>query len=281
MSPPPAQRRTFLWALGALSGFVSGLLGVGGGLVTGPVLSAAGVPFQRAIGTAVAVVVPVALVGVVTEILTRPENLVWWAALFLALGGQCGAVLGGRLWNRLPERALRLLYALLLVYAGLRSLGAFGYGAGGVAGGLLAADPAGFDLHTAARWGACAALGVLAGMSSTLFGIGGGVVTVPGLLFLTGGFTPHAATGTSLLAMVPTAARSYRIARRQGRIDVKLVRQLLPLAALAAAAAVILRNVWLAPALLARLFGVFLIVAAAQVAAPALRRKRSAAAARP
>lgn len=264
----------FLGALGALSGAVSGLLGVGGGLVTGPILSALGFPFRLAVGTAVAVVVPVALVAVLTELLTRPEQLIWWTALLLAAGGQLGAALGGRLWNHVPERALRLAYAALLVYAGLRSLGCFGFDAAGPDGGWLAADPPGFDLRSGARFALAVLVGIAAGVSSALFGIGGGVVVVPGLLFLVGGFTPHEATATSLLAMVPTAFRSYLIARRQERVDRQLARRLLPTATLAAAAAVAARNHLVHGDLLADGFGVFLLLAALQVAWPVLRPAR-------
>ena len=45
------------------------------------------------------------------------------------------------------------------------------------------------------------AIGVLAGVCSGLFGIGGGIVLVPTLVFLMK-FPPHAASGTSLVAMI-------------------------------------------------------------------------------
>jgi uncharacterized protein len=45
------------------------------------------------------------------------------------------------------------------------------------------------------------ALGVLAGVLSALFGVGGGIVFVPTLIFL--GHSAHVAVATSLAAMVP------------------------------------------------------------------------------
>jgi len=45
-------------------------------------------------------------------------------------------------------------------------------------------------------------IGILAGVSSGFFGIGGGVVMVPALALLAG-FTQHQAQGTALAAMVP------------------------------------------------------------------------------
>ena len=47
-------------------------------------------------------------------------------------------------------------------------------------------------------------LGLLAGAFAGLFGVGGGILFVPTLVAL--GLSQHDATGTSLLAIIPTAA---------------------------------------------------------------------------
>jgi uncharacterized membrane protein YfcA len=46
------------------------------------------------------------------------------------------------------------------------------------------------------------AIGLAAGILSGVFGIGGGVVIVPALIYL-GGFAQHRATGTSLAVLLP------------------------------------------------------------------------------
>ena len=48
-----------------------------------------------------------------------------------------------------------------------------------------------------------AVLGVVAGVLAGLFGVGGGILFVPTLVAL--GLSQHDATGTSLLAIIPTA----------------------------------------------------------------------------
>lgn len=65
-------------------------------------------------------------------------------------------------------------------------------------------------------------LGIAAGMASGLVGIGGGVILVPGLVFLFG-LTQHQAQGTTLALMVPpigiVAAWTYW---RQGYVDLRI-----------------------------------------------------------
>lgn len=66
-----------------------------------------------------------------------------------------------------------------------------------------------------------AAIGVVAGVLSGVFGIGGGVVIVPALIYLAG-FHQHQATGTSLAVLLPpigiAAAFEYY---RNGNVDIR------------------------------------------------------------
>ena len=63
------------------------------------------------------------------------------------------------------------------------------------------------------------AIGVVAGVFSALFGVGGGVIIVP-LLVVVAGLAPRAATGTSLAALIFTAAAGATAYALHG--DVKL-----------------------------------------------------------
>lgn len=63
-------------------------------------------------------------------------------------------------------------------------------------------------------------IGLTAGLASGIAGIGGGVIMVPGLVFLMG--TPqHLAQGTALLAIVLTAASGTRVNLRNQRVDLR------------------------------------------------------------
>jgi uncharacterized protein len=107
------------------------------------------------------------------------------------------------------------------------------------------------------------ALGLLAGVLSGLFGVGGGVLFVPTLLAL--GFSQLDAEATSLLAILPTAAAGLWRQQRYGnaRFQASLVLGLASLPAVGLGA-------WLAESLpeetLQRLFAVLMLFVAAQLA---------------
>jgi uncharacterized protein len=233
---------------------LSGLLGIGGGLVVSPALVLRGLPIRRATGTALAVVLPVACVAVLTELLVAAEQLHLWLALAIALGGQIGAPLGARVLRSLPETALRAAFIGLLLYAAARNLGLFGE--------LPELAAQAFQLSGAPRYAAALGLGVLAGVCAVLFGVGGGVVVVPGLVLILGGIPIREAMATSLLAMIPTAAAGLRIAWRDGRVEGPTLRGLFIPALVGAVLGVGARNFVIAPAQLAQVFGAFLLYVA-------------------
>jgi uncharacterized membrane protein YfcA len=108
------------------------------------------------------------------------------------------------------------------------------------------------------------ATGIASGVLAGLFGVGGGVVVVPALIFIFGriglapDWIPHLAVGTSLAAIVATGAASACAHHRRGAVRWDLVRSLAPgivIGAWAGAAfAGILSDEWLK-----RLFGCFLL----------------------
>lgn len=63
-------------------------------------------------------------------------------------------------------------------------------------------------------------IGVLVGVFSALFGVGGGILMVP-VLVMTFGFDQHLAQGTSLAVIVPTAVAGAAAHRRRGFLDLR------------------------------------------------------------
>jgi uncharacterized membrane protein YfcA len=62
-------------------------------------------------------------------------------------------------------------------------------------------------------------IGLVAGVFSSLFGVGGGIVIVP-LLVLAAAYAPHAATATSLGAIVITASAGVLLYALRGEVRV-------------------------------------------------------------
>ena len=114
-------------------------------------------------------------------------------------------------------------------------------------------------------------IGLAAGILSGVFGIGGGVVIVPALIYLVG-FNQHRATGTSLAVLLPPIglAAMWEYYRHQN-VDVR--------AALIMAAAVFVGG-WLGAVVANRVsgpylrlaFGVFVVVLGVSLIVGAFRR---------
>jgi uncharacterized membrane protein YfcA len=115
---------------------------------------------------------------------------------------------------------------------------------------------------------AAVALGVLAGVLSALFGVGGGIVFVPTLIFL--GHSAHVAVATSLAAMVPVILMGSWRQTRYGSViwrdAIVIGVASIPTAKLGEVVATSLPN-----DVLRRLFALVLIVVAVQLTLRALR----------
>lgn len=99
--------------LGAVLGFVSGLLGIGGGVVLMPVLIYGfGFPVRQAAGTGILALLVTAAVGTVQHAIANHVHLVM--ACVLLVGSTLSAQLGALLTRRLAAHTLRRTFALLL-----------------------------------------------------------------------------------------------------------------------------------------------------------------------
>jgi uncharacterized membrane protein YfcA len=102
-------------AAGAAVGFVTGLLGVGGGFLIVPTLAIAlGFTMRTAIGTSLTIIAVTAVLGFVTHLLAGREAD---AEITVAMAAACaaGAIAGAGLTGRIPQRTLGHGFALLVV----------------------------------------------------------------------------------------------------------------------------------------------------------------------
>ncbi len=169
------------WLLiaGLGAGFVSGLLGVGGGIVMVPVLHYfLGVSFAEATALSLFVIMVQAPIGILRH---HQKNAVdWRIGGWLIVGGFPGVVVGIWLQPQIAVPWLKVLFAVVMLWAAYR---------------LLRKPEA--PTHDRRSRMVYVYVGFLAGILSRLLGIGGGILTVPVLVLL--GVAPHVAVASSLL----------------------------------------------------------------------------------
>ncbi len=118
-----------LLGIGLGAGLLSGLLGIGGGVVIVPAMVLlAGFDQHVAQGTSLLVIIPSALLGSVTHYRHRRFSV--RDAALLAGGGVLGALAGSLTALSLDEVLLRRLFALLILFVAARMLLTLRRGAG-------------------------------------------------------------------------------------------------------------------------------------------------------
>lgn len=192
--------------LGALTGMLSGLFGIGGGVVLVPLLTIfLGYQQRLAAGTSVAAILPAAIVGGIGYGIQG--NVDWIAALLLAIGIVVGAQIGSYLLAKVPTAALRWLFMVFLL---------------GVVVSLWFVVPqreASIDMTVAVGTG-LVGLGLITGVLSGLLGVGGGVIVVPALMFFFGA-NDLVAKGTSLIMLIPGSISGTLGNFRRGNVDMR------------------------------------------------------------
>lgn len=181
--------------VGAGVGVFSGLLGVGGGIVLIPYLTGIRRLAQKnASATSLVLVFMSGLSGSVTYALHG--QVAWFPAIFIVVGGLVGAWFGASVMQRLQNASLQMAFGLLLVAMSVRLLLTVNPEAMTTSAELPAMTMLGVAVYLVA--------GLLMGLLSALFGIGGGIVLVPVLVSVFA-FSQQLANGTSLAVMVPVA----------------------------------------------------------------------------
>ena len=103
---------------GVLAGILSGLLGVGGGVVMVPLLILfARTTQHEAHATSLGAIAPIALIGAATFAIDDEVDLA--AAALLGVGALLGAPLGAALMARMSERRLRGAFGILTMIVGV------------------------------------------------------------------------------------------------------------------------------------------------------------------
>lgn len=197
-------------AFGCVVGFALGLTGGGGGVFAVPLLVyGLAVAPREAVGISLAAVGGTALSGAAPR-LWRGEIELQTGILF-AVAGMVGAPAGSYLSTLFPESTLLVMFGCLMLVVAWRMMAKVRKPE--LATGVCVTEGRGVENRVTCQrsedgtlrlTSACAMLlamvGLLTGVLSGMFGVGGGFVIVPALVLFSG-MTIHRAVGTSLLAI--------------------------------------------------------------------------------
>lgn len=244
--------------VGLIGGFLSGLFGVGGGLIMVPLLMwLAKVDQRTASATSLIAIVPAAITGSIGYALGgRIDPLV---AAIMAIGAIVGAPLGTWLLRTLSLTWLRWLLVAIILIAAIRML-------------TLVPVRDAVESFTPEQYLYLVLIGLVMGVASGLFGIGGGIIVIP-ILMAFFGVSDLTAKGTSLLAMIPGAIVGSYTNLRSGLVT---LRQGLTVGLAAVVSSYLgVSLAFVLPAEWAGLiFGLFLLFVAARLAQEELRKRR-------
>ncbi len=110
-----------LMSVSALAGWMSGMIGIAGGVFKIPVMVLlGGVPVSIAIGTSAAMVGMTAVAGLAGHFASG--HLSWPLLLPVVIGALCGGQIGPRISHRMRFSWLRKLFALILLLVSLNML---------------------------------------------------------------------------------------------------------------------------------------------------------------
>ena len=206
--------------LGGLVGLLTGMVGVGGGFLTTPILIFYGIPPAVAVASATTQITGTSISGVLAHRRRRGVDI--RMGVVIIVGGVIGSIVGGFVFRLLQQSGqidtvISILYVLLLGSIGLimaresaTALEIIKPRAGGSErpprrhNPLIAALPMRWRFYRSGLYISPLAplgLGFLSGLLTALLGIGGGFIMVPAMIYLLG-MSAQVVVGTSLLQIL-------------------------------------------------------------------------------
>ncbi len=170
-------------------------MGLGGGVVMIPLMvSVMKTSQHKAHGTSLLALVFTGITGAITYGLKGEVDVI--GALILAISAMVTARAGAKFAHRLPEWKLKRSFGGFLIFASSVLL---------IKPYLHLANLHTLLLSFNLKIAVLLFIGIFTGFFAGMMGIGGGTITVPGLVVMLG-YGQHIAQGTSLLCMVPAGA---------------------------------------------------------------------------
>jgi hypothetical protein len=230
--------------LGGVVGLLTGMVGVGGGFLTTPILIFYGIPPSVAVASATTQITGTSVSGVLAH--RRRRGVDYRMGAVVIAGGLVGAIAGGFLFRLLQkmgqiDTAIAILYVVLLGTIGMlmareaaTALDILKPRVGAKAprrhNPLIAALPMRWRFYQSGLYISPLApllLGLIAGMLTVLLGVGGGFIVVPAMIYVLG-MSAQVVVGTSLLQILfVTGATTLIHATTTKSVDIVLAGLLL------------------------------------------------------
>lgn len=231
-------------ALGGVVGLLTGMVGVGGGFLTTPILIFYGIPPSVAVASATTQITGTSISGVLAH--RRRNGVDYRMGAVIIAGGIVGALAGGFLFSLLQDLGQIDTVVLILYVVMLGSIGVLMARESATALGILkpkeqARPPRRHNPLVASlpfRWRfyrsglyisplAPFLLGMFSGILTAMLGVGGGFVMMPAMIYLLG-MSAQVVVGTSLLQILfVTAITTLVHATTTKAVDIVLVLLLL------------------------------------------------------
>jgi hypothetical protein len=226
--------------LGGLVGLLTGMVGIGGGFLTTPILIFYGIPPAVAVASAATQITGTSVSGMLAH--QRRKGVDYRMGGVLVAGGVVGSLVGGALFRLLQnsgqiDTAIGLLYVLLLGSIGILMAKEAATALdiikpkGGQAPArkrhnpLIAMLPMRWRFYQSGLYISPLApllLGFFSGILTVLLGVGGGFIVVPAMIYLLG-MSAQVVVGTSLLQILfVTAATTMVHATTTKSVDIVL-----------------------------------------------------------
>jgi hypothetical protein len=174
--------------IGILGGFIAGLLGIGSGIILVPcIILLMNANFRVATACSLFAIAVLSPLGAYEH--HKHGNLSVKSGITLGAFGFIGSIIGVVLAAWLPTTMLQIFLGVALILTAVRIFVSVGK-----------AHHVRNSIRTTARPYILPIIGVFAGMIAGMLGIGGGIIMVPGMMFI--GYSVHTAIGTSLFAIV-------------------------------------------------------------------------------
>jgi uncharacterized membrane protein YfcA len=226
-------------ALGGVVGLLTGMIGVGGGFLTTPILIFYGIPPPVAVASATTQITGTSVSGVLAH--RRRKGVDYRMGAVIIVGGLLGALVGGMLFRLLQDlgqidTAIAILYVVLLGSIGTLMAKEAATALDIIKPSPKAKPPRRHNPVIAMlpmRWRfyqsglyisplAPLLLGFVAGMMTVLLGVGGGFIVVPAMIYILG-MSAQVVVGTSLLQILAvTAATTLIHATTTKSVDIVL-----------------------------------------------------------